>query len=104
MTPDDDYEAWLSQRREVMPAADLTDRIMATVEACAGSPEVRPPVDRFARIGPLLLCTAASLIFVARIAALVGNLVFPTGYPEFAIDQRIEEVPNEHSPRNLSRS
>jgi hypothetical protein len=126
MKPDDKYEAWLKQRQDVSPPEDLADRIMAAIESPssplevpAGAPagfsasivpsgkshEVVPPRQPLARLGlgPLLLCTAASLIFVARIAALVGNLVFPTGsYPEFATDQRIEELPHEH--RNVSRS
>jgi hypothetical protein len=102
---DDEYEAWLNERRDVMPRADLADRIMAQVETSTESPGVTMSASSGLRlrIGPILLCAAASLVFAIRIAAFVGNLVFPTGsYPEFAVDQHIEDLPNDH--RNVSRS
>ncbi len=112
MNPDADYDAWVKKRRDAPPANDLTDRIMTAIEQ---SGRALPPVTLavngpapksgglLTQTGPILMWTAASLIFVARIAALVGNLVFPTNsYPEYAVDQRIEEVPHEH--RSVSRS
>jgi hypothetical protein len=93
MNRDEDYQSWLQHRRDVNPPAELSDRIMQAVAASRGiSPQrvARSPAIR-ARAIPVLLWTAASLIFVARIAALVGNLIFPTSsYPEFAADHRIE--------------
>ena len=109
MNPDAEFDAWLKQRRDVRPADDLADRIMTAVEQSARASPVETvaaasmPTRLLRQTGPILLWTAASLIFVARIASLVGNLVFPTNsYPEYAVDQRIEEVPDEH--RSVSRS
>ena len=104
MNRDADYEAWLTHQRDVQPSANLTDRIIVAVEvATAEAARSRSKSRPGSRIGPILLWTAASLIFVARVAALVGNLVFPTNsYPEYAADQRIEETPHEH--RSVSRS
>lgn len=104
MNPESDYEGWLKHRRDLPESADLTNRIMSAVEATSDQPvEPRPTTPPRSRIGPVLLWTAASLVFVARIAALVGNLVFPTNsYPEYAADQHSEEVPHEH--QNVSRS
>ncbi|HEY4259369.1 MAG TPA: hypothetical protein VGM98_04390 [Schlesneria sp.] len=91
MTPDDDYQSWLKHRRATSVSDDVTDRVMAAIRE--PTRRVRPA----ARIGLVLLWTAASLVFVTRIAALVGNVIFPTdSYPEFAVDQRIEEVPHDH--------
>jgi hypothetical protein len=91
MKPDDEYESWLKQRRAMSAAVDVTDRVMAAIRAPA------KPVRRVERIGLVLLWTAASLVFVTRVAALVGNVIFPTdSYPEFAVDQRIEDVPHDH--------
>ena len=97
MNEDEDYFAWLQHRRAVQPAGDLADRIMSEVETTLGEipNDAGPALRRPGRIGPILLVTAASLVFVARIAALVGDLVFPNGYSEFALNQRIEEVPDE---------
>lgn len=107
MNPDDDFEVWRKDRHNVQAPSGLVDRVMAAIETTAGShPRGGTSLKSHSligRAGPVLLWTAASLFFVARIAALVGNLVFPTGgYPEFAVDERIEEVPDE--PRNVSRS
>ncbi len=91
MKPDDDYQSWLKHRRAMSAAVDVTDRVMAAIRAPA------KPVRRVERVGLVLLWTAASLVFVTRIAALVGNVIFPTdSYPEFAVDQRIEDVPHDH--------
>lgn len=107
MSEDEDYEGWLQHRREVSHSANLVDRIMAAVEAPHEVSELPEHLSEraglFGRVGPPLLWTAASLFFVARIAALVGNLVFPTSnYPEFAVEERIEEMPDERP--NVSRS
>ena len=107
MNPDAEFDAWLKQRRDVRPADDLADRIMTAVDQSARASPVQAAAPKPTRLlrqtGPVLLWTAASLIFVARIAALVGNLVFPTkSYHEYAADQRIEEVPDEH--HSVSRS
>ena len=112
MTPDELYESWRHQRQGIAPTDGLTDRIMAAVEACpvdASRVEVAvtsagasKPGSFAQRWGPAFLCLAASLIFVARITAIVGNLVFPTGnYPEFAADQRIEDF-HDHRPATRS--
>jgi hypothetical protein len=104
---DDDYAAWLEHRRSVRPDAGLTDRIMSQLSDPASisipPAPTAPPARQFSRIGPGLLLTAASLIFAVKIAALVGNLVFPTeSYPEFANDIKIEEPADAHG--NVSRS
>lgn len=109
MTNESEYNAWLNERRTVRPPDDLADRIMTQVHeaASANPPETSVPEPmRTARawpLGPALFWTVASLIFAIRIAALVGNLAFPTSsYPEFAGDQQIEELP--HESRSTSRS
>lgn len=106
MNQDDDYEAWLNERRAVQVPTGLADRILTAidepVEHVPVAGRVKPPASLLRRAGPVLLWTAASLFFMARVVALVGNLVYPSGYPEFAVDERIEEVPHEHG--NVSRS
>jgi len=109
MNSDSEYTAWLNECRTARPPDDLADRIMAQVDQATitKSPTVSVPESRRSspawQLGPTLFWTVASLIFAIRIAALVGNLAFPTSsYPEFAGDQQIEEVPHDH--RNLSRS
>lgn len=93
MKPDDEYQNWLNHRRTMSASIDVTDRVMAAIRAPA------KPVRRIERVGLVLLWTAASLVFVTRIAALVGNVIFPTdSYPEFAADQRIEDVPHDRKP------
>ena len=115
MNDDSMYQRLLQECRTVRPSSDLTDRIMAAIAST--SPEnvtsatftlansgdfksrsIRPFVTR---LGPALLWTAASLIFLARLTALVGNLVFPTNsYPEFAVDEREHIGPHdEHGQR-----
>jgi len=106
MNQDDDYEAWLNQRRTVQVPPGLTDRILAAVDPLAEQTRLVHRVllraSLLRRAGPFVLWTAASLIFMARVVALVGNLIYPSGHPEFAVDERIEEVPDEHG--NVSRS
>lgn len=101
MNDDHDYDAWIRNRRALSPPDDLTGRILSAIESQAVTgPAVSQGPGR--RLVPVLVWMAASLLLVARLAAMVGNLIYPTGYPEFASDQRIEEVPDEH--RNVSRS
>ena len=99
MNEPDDYADWLKARRKQTQGIDLADRIMTAVA-------VQKPVRRKSvavRVGPLLLWTAASLMFLIRIVSFVGNLAFPShSYPEFATDQRIEEPENDR--RNSKRS
>lgn len=132
MTSESDYSEWLNDRRVVRPPDDLVDRIMARInhEGLTPGLDVALPPDGpqtaqgrqtgssgvangdaisqrahvpRRQLGPMLFWAAASLIFAIRIAALVGNLAFPTSsYPEFAGDEQIEEAPHDH--RNISRS
>lgn len=105
MNDDHDYDAWVRERRALSPPDDLASRIMSALDRQAEFTVMRPVTEHTAvgrRLVPILVCTAASLLFVARIVAMVGNLIFPTGYPEFAVEQQIEEVPHEH--RSVSRS
>lgn len=93
MISDDDYEDWLKRRRSVTSNVDLADKVMAAI----GTASPAKPATALQRVGPWMIWTAASLVFVAKVAALVGNLVFPTdSYPEFAADHRIEDVPHDH--------
>ena len=100
MNDDHDYDAWVRNRRAVSPPDDLTGRILSAIESQAVTEPVSQRSGR--RLIQVLVWVAASLLLVARLAAMVGNLIYPTGYPEFASDQRIEELPHEH--RNVSRS
>lgn len=109
MNTESEYTAWLEERRSTRPPDDLVNQIMARVHqtAVADLPALQEPdpprQSKAWRFGPVFFWTVATLIFAIRIAALVGNLAFPTSsYPEFAGDQQIEEVPHDH--RNTSRS
>jgi hypothetical protein len=98
-----DFSEWIQHRRDTKPAGDLTDRILNAVQATEPvRPVLEPRRRTLNRVGPVVLWTAACLVFVARLMSLVGNLVFPTSsYPEFAVD-RIEEPTNER--HGVSRS
>ena len=100
MNPDDDYQAWLNNRRGELPSAELTDRIMSAVREASMSPTASkpaevPPKTAWQRAIPYLVCSAAALVLAVRIYSILCLFVSPSSIEDVAMLDPSKEIAHE---------